>query len=268
MRAPSELGTGGEGARARTGGVTHVVLPAFNEEGSLPALLGRLAALARAERVVVWVVDDGSTDGTLEVAAAGAPGVEVKIVSHGRNLGLGRAVQSGLRAVLEVAEKLDVIVVMDADDTHDPRLIRSLTEAIESGADIAICSRFVPGGDDSTAPAFRRMLSRSAAVLFRKILRLSEIHDFTSGYRAYRSELLTRAFGHWGDRLIEERGFACMVELLLKLRYCRPVIAEVPLVLQYDRKRGASKLRLRRTIGQYLKLLVRDRLTPAPYRAV
>ncbi|MDQ3404676.1 MAG: dolichol-phosphate mannosyltransferase, partial [Actinomycetota bacterium] len=73
---------------------------------------------------------------------------------------------------------------------------------------------------------------------------------------------------HWGERLIEEQGFACMVELLLKLRHCEPVITEIPLHLRYDRKQGASKLRLRRTIAQYLKLLVRDRLAPAPYRTL
>ena len=59
-----------------------------------------------------------------------------------------------------------------------------------------------------------------------------------------------------------------MVELLLKLRHCNPVIAEVPLVLQYDRKLSASKLKLRRTIGQYMKLLARDRLAPAPFKAL
>ena len=63
-----------------------------------------------------------------------------------------------------------------------------------------------------------------------------------------------------------ERGFACMVELLLKLRYCRPVIAEVPMVLRYDRKQTPSKLKLARTIAQYLKLALRDRLSPPPVR--
>ena len=80
--------------------------------------------------------------------------------------------------------------------------------------------------------------------------------------------VLRRAVDHWGERLIEEQGFACMVELLLKLRYTDPVIVEVPLVLQYDRKQGLSKLRLKRTIGQYMKLLIRDRVSPAPYRSL
>ena len=74
------------------------------------------------------------------------------------------------------------------------------------------------------------------------------------------------AGAHWGERLIVERGFACMVELLLKLRYCNPVIVEVPLVLEYDRKQSPSKIRILRTIMQYLNLAIRDRVSPAPHR--
>ncbi|MGH3567434.1 MAG: glycosyltransferase [Pseudonocardia sp.] len=263
----AKVRSGGSSATP-TRGVAHVVLPAFNEEGSLPSLLARLAAAARTEQLMVWVVDDGSSDRTAEVARRGADGLDVRLVQHPHNLGLGQAVQSGLRAALDAATDADVVVVMDADDTHDPVLIHVLHVAIDSGADVAICSRFVHGGDDSTAPLLRRALSRGAAVLFRRVLALDDVHDFTSGFRAYRVTLLARAAEHWGERLIEERGFACMVELLLKLRHCRPVIAEVPLVLQYDRKQGASKLKLRATIGQYVLLLLRDRLSPAPYRTL
>lgn len=249
-------------------GTAHVVLPAFNEAQSLPALLSRLAETARTERLAVWVVDDGSSDGTGDIVTAGVPGLDLHLVVHPDNLGLGQAVQSGLRAVLDAAAPHDFVVVMDADDTHDPALVHRLRETLERGADVVICSRFVEGGDDSSAPAHRRLLSRGAATLFLHVLRLNGVHDFTSGFRAYRVDLLARAAKHWGERLVEEQGFACMVELLLKLRHCRPVIAEVPLVLQYDRKQSASKLRLGRTIRQYVTLLARDRLAPAPYRSL
>ncbi|SDI84184.1 dolichol-phosphate mannosyltransferase [Actinokineospora alba] len=245
---------------------SHVVLPAYNEAASLPPLLARLAEVGRAELLTVWVVDDGSSDATAEVAAAGVDGLDVRLVRHPINLGLGQAVRSGLRAALESAGQDDIVVVMDADDTHDPGVIPLLRAEIAAGADVVICSRFTDGGDDDTAPAFRRLLSRGAATLFRRMLRVDGVHDFTSGFRAYRVTLLERASLHWGERLIEEQGFACMVELLLKLRHCHPVITEVPLKLRYDRKRGPSKLKLRRTIVQYLSLLVRDRLAPAPYR--
>ncbi|MEJ2854267.1 MULTISPECIES: glycosyltransferase [unclassified Saccharothrix] len=252
-------------ATIRTRGRAHIVLPAYNEAESLPPLLRRIAEVARTEEITAWVVDDGSSDGTAE-CAHGVAGVDVRVVRHPVNLGLGQAVQSGLRAVLEVAAPDDLVVVMDADDTHDPALITALRGEIAAGADVVICSRFVDGGDDATAPAFRRLLSRGAAVLFRRVLDVDGVRDFTSGFRAYRVSLLARAAEHWGERLVEERGFACMVELLLKLRHCRPVIAEVPLTLRYDRKQGPSKLKLRRTIAQYLRLLMRDRLAPAPYR--
>lgn len=258
-----------EDAAVQLCGTTHVVLPAYNEAAGLPMLLHRLAELAHTDKLTVWVVDDGSSDTTAEVAATGVSGLDVRLVRHPVNLGLGQAVQSGLQAVLVTAAREDdIVVVMDADDTHDPALIPLLRAEIAAGADVAICSRFVLGGDDATAPLGRRLLSRAAAVLFNHALRVDDVRDFTSGFRAYRVSLLDRAARHWGERLIEEQGFACMVELLLKLRHCRPVITEVPLTLRYDRKQGASKLRLMRTISQYLKLLMRDRLTPAPYRAL
>jgi dolichol-phosphate mannosyltransferase len=254
-----------EDAAVRARGTAHVVLPAFNEAAGLPLLLHRLADLAPAEKLTVWVVDDGSSDNTAEIAAAGVAGLDVRLVRHPVNLGLGRAVQSGLRAVLAAASlEDDVVVVMDADDTHDPALIPRLRAEIDSGADVAICSRFVGGGDDTTAPAGRRLLSRGASVVFNRTLAIGDVRDFTSGFRAYRVSLLDRAARHWGERLIEEQGFACMVEL----RHCQPVITEVPLTLRYDRKQSTSKLRLARTVGQYVKLMARDRLAPAPFRAL
>ncbi|SDG06070.1 dolichol-phosphate mannosyltransferase [Lentzea fradiae] len=247
----------------RTGGDVHLVLPAYNEAAALPRLLRRVAESAVAGRVTVWVVDDGSSDGTAD-CVTDARGLDVRLVRHPVNLGLGQAVQSGLKAALAVAAPEHVVVVMDADDTHDPGVIPVLLEEIGAGSDIVICSRFTEGGDDSTAPRSRRLLSRGAAVVLGRALKIEGVRDFTSGFRAYRVSLLRRAAAHWGDRLVEERGFACMVELLMKLRHCEPVVSEVPLKLRYDRKPGASKLRLGRTLRQYLLLLTRDRLTPVP----
>jgi dolichol-phosphate mannosyltransferase len=248
----------------------HVVLPAYNEEDSLPALLGRLEAF-RGDRsgtrpLRVWVIDDGSTDRTAELATADHGELPVTLVRHPVNRGLGQAVRTGLASVAQATGPDDIVVIMDADDTHDVALIDRLAAAIDHGADIAIASRFVAGGDDRTAPPLRRLLSRAAAWIFRTALPVDGVEDFTSGYRAYRVALLRRAVDHYGERLVEEQGFAVMVELLLKLRYCAPVIVEVPMVLHYDRKGSDSKLKLGRTLVQYLKLLVRDRLAPAPFR--
>lgn len=247
----------------------HVVLPAFNEAESLPNLLDRFSALPAETRssLSVVVVDDGSTDNTATLARDHDKGLAVTVVSHKINRGLGPAVHTGIRFVIESAAPDDALVIMDADDTHDPALAIVLAQKLDQGADIVIASRFIEGGDDNTAPFFRRVLSRGAALCFRFALPIDKrVKDFTSGFRAYRVSMLQRASAHWGERLIEERGFACMVELLLKLRYCNPVIAEVPLVLEYDRKQSPSKIRILRTIMQYLKLAIRDRVSPAPHR--
>ena len=248
--------------------VIHIILPAFNEEKSLPSLLKRFGHLSNRKNIIVWVVDDGSSDDTARIAKQGVPGVDVRLVSHTKNLGLGQALLTGIETAMRHALDDDVLVVMDADDTHDPELITKMLHRIDKGADIAIASRFVDGGDDRTAPRFRRLLSRGASFVFNTFLPLNGIHDFTSGFRAYRAGLLRRAVNHWGERLIEERGFACMVELLLKLRYSSPTVAEVPFHLQYDRKQSGSKLKLWRTLGQYLKLALRDKLEPPPIRMV
>lgn len=247
----------------------HVVLPAYNESESLPSLLTRFSELPEDQRsnLSIYVVNDGSADDTREVAQRSYGDLDIEVVDHSQNMGLGQAVQTGIFTVTRVASDDDLMVLMDADDTHDPKLVKELVAAIEAGADIAIASRFVPGGNDSTAPFFRRLLSRGAAYCFRTALPVhGKVRDFTSGFRAYRVSLLKRASEHWGERLIEERGFACMVELLMKLRYCKPVVTEVPMYLEYDRKQGASKIRIMRTIFQYLKLAIRDRVSPAPYR--
>ncbi len=247
-------------------GKAFFVLPAYNEEQSLPILLDRIAALTYKppKGLHVYVVDDGSTDDTAKIVLNKTSDLDIKLISHKNNLGLGPAVQTGIKATLDVATDEDIIIIMDADDTHDVNLLGPMVKKIEDGAEIVIASRFVEGGDDSSAPAFRRLLSRGASLVFKTVLPLENIHDFTSGYRAYDAGLLKKVSAHWGERLIVEQGFACMVELLLKLRHWSPVIAEVPLFLRYERKLSASKLKICKTLLQYLKLAIRDKLSPPP----
>lgn len=242
----------------------HVVLPAYNEEHDLPKVLRGLAGLETGRRgLTAWVVDDGSTDGTQDAARRARTWLEVRLVIHGENQGLGRALLSGLTAAVEEAEELDVIVVMDSDNTHDIGLLDTMVDRVDEGADVVIASRFVAGGDDSTAPSFRRLLSRGAAALIRRMGPYRKLNDFSSGYRAYRASLLSRALRDHGERLIEESGFACMVELLLKLSRYSPTVREVPMVLRYDLKQGASKLRVPRTVAQYLRLVLQYRFSPS-----
>lgn len=234
-----------------------LLLPAFNEAANLPPLLKELAAVippaSGAGEVVV--VDDGSTDETATVAARRG-GLPVRVVSHDRNLGLARAIATGLGAILAHAADGDVVVTMDADNTHPLDLMPIMLERIGRGADVVIASRYAPGGTEEGVPLLRRVLSRGIGVLMRLRFRLRGVRDYSSGYRAYRVSLLRAASARHGARLIESQGFTVMAELLVKLAPLRPMIAEVPLRLRYDRKRGASKMPLRTTITEYMRLLL------------
>ena len=246
----------------------YFVLPAYNEEESLPNLLTRLRDLKSDYNIKlnIVVVNDGSTDATAKVTQESAAGLRLTLVNHEKNMGLGQAVQTGIKEALSQAGVHDIIIIMDADDTHDVSLMDRMITRIENGADIVIASRFVSGGNDKSAPPFRRLLSRGASLVFKTLLPLNKINDFTSGFRAYRVSLLNKASIYWGETLILEQGFACMVELLLKLRHWEPNIQEIPFFLRYDRKIGTSKLKLFKTLFQYLKLGIRDRVSPAPRR--
>ena len=246
------------------------VLPAYNEERSLPPLLERHLALESALRgrgagLHVLVVDDGSRDGTAAAAAAFQGRLALGVIPHGVNRGLGAALRTGLQAALARAADGDVIGTMDADDTHDPALFVAMWDRLAAErADVVIASRYAPGGGEIGLTPLRSLLSRGASLLLSLAAPVRGARDYTCGFRLYRVATLRRAAAAWGERLIEEPGFTCMAELLLKLGRGGAAVAETPLVLRYDRKEGASKMKMTRTIARYFSLVRRLRARPLP----
>jgi dolichol-phosphate mannosyltransferase len=188
-------------------------------------------------------------------------------VRHPQNKGLGEAIKTGLRAALEESRgDRDVIVCMDADDTHPPRHVVPMLKKVRAGADVVIASRYRQGSRQVGVPPHRQLMSFGAFVLFRLFLGLPGVRDYTCGYRAYRSTLIRRAFERYGDDLITRNGFACTDQLLVNIACLGNVrMEEVPFILRYDRKKGASKLNLGVTIIETFRLLAgaRSRLKKA-----
>ncbi len=233
-----------------------IILPAYNEAQALELLLPRMLKALQDYPCRILVVDDGSTDGTAQTAAC-YQGRGVELLQHGRNKGLGEALYSGFETVLRDSEPEDVIITMDADNTHGPELIPAMSEQIAQGLDIVVASRFAVGGRQVGLPFYRRFLSRGAGVLMALFFPLPGVRDYSSGYRAYRAGFLARVLSEYGTGLIESGGFAVSVEILLKSAVLRPHCGEAPLVLRYDFKQGKSKMPLLRTIAGYVSLIFR-----------
>jgi len=240
----------------------HVVLPAFNEAACLGHLLDRLDEdLTEAGLPFeVIVVDDGSTDGTAEIAEDYGARMPVALVRHAVNQGLGAAIRDGLKHAAEAAAPRDIIVTMDADDTHTPGLILRMSRMICEGHDVVIASRYQPGSRTIGVPLHRRALSWGGSLLLRTVFPIRGVKDFTCGYRAYRAGVIQDALTQYGDGFLDQEGFQCMVDILLKLRRMHLIFGEVPFILRYDSKEGASKMRVGRTIRRTLALMLRRRL--------
>jgi dolichol-phosphate mannosyltransferase len=238
-----------------------IVLPAFNEAQDLPHLLERIdEAMSDAGlRFELLIVDDGSTDGTREIAELWANKLPLEVRAHPENMGLGATLRDGLEWACQLAQPPDVIVTLDADNSHTPELILRMVRLIREGHDVVIASRFTKGSRVRGVPLHRRFLSRVAGALLKILFPIHGVRDYTSGYRAYRAGLLQEVTSENPD-FFDQEGFQVMVDVLLKLRRNPDLIfGEAPMVLRYDLKEGASKMDVLATSRGTLRLMLKRR---------
>ena len=240
-----------------------VALPAYNEANRLGQLLEKIGSTFAENKLnfEIIVVDDGSTDATAEIAESASRELPVRLIKHERNLGLSGALNTGLRKAADLGHSDDIIVTMDADDTHPPKIIDRLVRAIDEGCDVSIASRYQPGSRVVGVPWNRILLTQIASYMFRILMPIPGVRDYTCGYRAYRHEILRSTIDHYGDDFVSEEGFSCMVDVLLKMRRFNFVMGEVPFILRYDWKEGESKMPVGNTIWKTLSLFARRRFS-------
>lgn len=232
----------------------YICFSAYNEEQNIENLLRRIELnLGRQGDYAVVAYNDGSTDGTLAELQRLKPDYPLTILHSPANTGLGGGMNRLVDHVCEHAKPEDIAVFMDGDDTHDPCVVAAMCNAIARGADVVVASRYCAGSEATGIPLYRQAISFGASLFWRLVLPIQGLRDYTCGFRAYRVEVLQAARVASGQPLIARRGFECQVELLHALRpYAR--FAEVPIRLAYDRKLGASKMRLLRTSWRTVSL--------------
>jgi dolichol-phosphate mannosyltransferase len=234
-----------------------IVVPAFNEEANVPNLMRDLAArgeLWRNGRIIL--VDDGSSDRTVEVAKTHGRGLPLEILEQGKNQGPGRAFDAGFRRALELASDDELIITMESDTTSDLDALEAMMYVAREDADIVLASHH-QGGELANVSRHRRFLSKAASSAIRRGAGLNA-STVSSFFRVYRASILRQGYAVHGDALIRERGFACKAELLIKLSRLGAHVAEVPVTLDWAKREGESKMRVLPTVAGYMRLMTRQ----------
>jgi dolichol-phosphate mannosyltransferase len=210
-----------------------VIIPTYNEADNIVAVMERTrAALPDAD---ILIVDDGSPDGTAEIAEKlGAEIGGVDILRRSGKQGLGSAYIAGFKRSLD--DGYDVVVEMDADLSHDPAMLPYIVGPIPDVADLVIGSRYVPGGSIPDWPKRRELLSRWGNRYAALVLGLA-INDSTAGYRAYSTNMLRKIdLDH-----VRADGYAFQIEMTYRVINEGGRVIEVPIKF-IDRAVGDSKM--------------------------
>jgi dolichol-phosphate mannosyltransferase len=212
-----------------------VIVPTYNERENLPVLVP--AILRQGDEFDVLIVDDGSPDGTGAMADnMAAEDCRVHVLHRERKQGLGRAYVAGFKFGLE--HRYDVMFEMDADLSHNPEDLPRLLQAVEH-ADVAIGSRWVPGGGTERWSLLRQSISRGGSIYAGQILGIP-IADLTSGFKCFRRQVIERL----DLDSICSNGYAFQVEVNYACWLAGFRIREVPIIFP-DRTRGVSKMNWR-----------------------
>jgi dolichol-phosphate mannosyltransferase len=215
-----------------------LILPTYNEAENIEAILlaaGEVLATAAPDGFRVLVVDDGSPDGTGRIAdRLAGEHAWVEVLHRTEKNGIGPAYLAGFRHALD--HGAGYVMEMDSDFSHDPADLARLLAAVRDGADLALGSRYVPGGGVTDWGLLRRLISEGGSTYARWILGL-RVRDLTGGFKCFRREVLEeiRFDG------VRSQGYAFQVELTYRAARAGFRIVEVPIVFK-DREQGQSKM--------------------------
>ncbi len=240
-------------------GAPWLILPTYNEAENVEAIVaaaGDVLARASSEGFHVLVVDDGSPDGTGRIADELAARNEWTSVLHRTEKnGIGPAYLAGFRHALE--HGAGYVMEMDSDFSHDPADLARLLAAVRAGADLALGSRYVPGGGVSDWGLLRRFVSEGGSTYARLVLGL-KVRDLTGGFKCFRREVLEAI--HFDG--VRSQGYAFQVELTYRAVQAGFDVVEVPITFR-DREQGQSKMSWRIALeAMWLVPLLRLRAPP------
>lgn len=228
-----------------------VIVPCFNEEAGLPALLERVRAMHATPAAADWhflFVDDGSIDNTFtELLRAARDNPWIEVVRHHENLGLGAAIRTGFAHTHS-----PVVCTIDSDCTYPPERLPELAALLEQGAQITTASAWHPQSTSAEGNRLRILLSRTVSTIY-KFLIGQDVYTFTCLFRAYRREAIERI-------RFRANGFSAVAEIMLRALLAGQTVKELPMGLE-ERRYGESKLRISDAILAHVHLLTLTAMT-------
>jgi dolichol-phosphate mannosyltransferase len=215
-----------------------LILPTYNEAENARAIVTAAAAVlaeAAPDGFRILIVDDGSPDGTGRIADELAAEHDwMQVLHRSEKNGIGPAYLAGFRHALDAGA--DYVMEMDSDFSHDPADLARLLQAVRDGADLALGSRYVPGGGVVDWGLLRRVISEGGSTYARLVLGL-HVRDLTGGFKCFRREVLEAI--HFDS--VRSQGYAFQVELTYRAVQAGFRVVEVPITFR-DREQGTSKM--------------------------
>lgn len=237
-----------------------VFLPCYNEELNIVDLIEgwneqEKKLKEKKYQLEIYGINDCSKDKTKEkINLMVKKYKNVHLIDHKINKGLVGGLNTAIKNFIKLSKKGDYMVLMDGDNTHNPKYIFDMLKKINEGYDVVIASRYCNNSDVVGVAKHRLFMSDMAGVYYRFMLNVPNVKDYTCGYRIYTNEIINKLVRDFGEEPIKEKSFACMMELLYKLYLSGAEFSEVGFQLRYDNKKGESKMKVLKTMSNSLRV--------------
>lgn len=218
-----------------------VNIATYNEKENIGRLIDEILALG-LPKLEILVIDDNSPDGTAQAAQEKA----VRLIVRKENRGYGSAHLDGFKEALK--QGAEIIITMDADFSHQPKVIPEMIRQIQAGFDVVVGSRRVAGGQIIGWGFIRQLASRTAMLITRLVLGI-KTRDVTTGFRAYRAAVIPGL----GLETIKSNGYSFLEELIYRCEKQGLKIKEAPIIFN-DRQRGKSKFSVKEILKFFITI--------------
>ena len=242
-----------------------IILCAFNEAQNLNTLLPNInrdvKKITNDYEIIICL--DGSSDESLQLISELQKLYPIRVLEPQNQRGLGLAYKRIFLDVIKNCQNEDLVISLDADNTHDPAQINDLVSLCQkNNLDLAVASRFCAASVTNDFPFYRKCISKVTSLVLQTIFPIkkvsgSNLQDYSSGYRAYKAQKLKELYRIHQDNFVTEKDFIYTCEILLNLAQINSRIEELPLIYDYGKKIGKSKLKILQNSQGLLKLIMR-----------